>query len=594
METGFTISAEIIDLLGNGYKSAEYAIRELVDNAWDADAQTVKITVPETPPADFSSYELKVEDDGLGMRPHEVANEYLHVANNRHLLRGDATPGERTVKGRKGIGKFAGLYVGALMQVDTKAGGVLTHFTFDREILQHAVQAKQALDRIKLPVVETACEPTEHGTTITVRGLRQTLVQPSPERIKRLLVQEYGRSEGFQIIVNGEILDLTALHGQAFEYTDTLPDVGPVRLRFVIAHSRQPLRDAGIGLRVKTKLVGKPSFYEVRSKIPELPKNLLRRVYGDVEADGLLDFVTAQWGELSEDTRAYQALAAFVQGWLEIALRGFFQTELTIIKAKISKHLEKELQKLPEHRREFARKAVERVLRRFYDLPTERVLDIVNFIIKSAEQDDYYEVLRLLEKARRSEVLMLTEALNEFGLVEVTRTTSSALARLEFLDALQQLANTQTTTEQVMHEAIAKNLWLLGPAYSLLISNETLRTTVKKVTGQDKYSGQNGAKRPDLLLTNDYQGKYTLIEFKRPSHTITHDDIAQAAKYRQELTNYLASGALVELLVIGGKQDIDSRYASPTAHAAVETFDGLIGKAGTMLRWLTKELATAR
>jgi len=593
METGFTVSAEIIDLLGNGYKSSEYAIRELVNNAWDADAQQVWITLPSTLPTNLDDYELVVKDDGLGMRPQQVASEYLHVANNRHLLRGDLTPGERTVKGRKGIGKFAGLYVGVLMQLDTEADGTHTQVAFNQEILRQAVQNKQALEKVKLPLLETACDKAAHGTTITVRGLRQTLVQPSPERIKRLLVQEYGRTEGFAIWVNGELLDLTALQGQAYEWSESLPDVGSVRLRLVVAHGKQPLRDAGIGLRVKTKLVGKPSFYGVRDRVPELPKRLLRQVYGDVEADALFDQITPHWNELPEDTRAYRALAEFVRSHLEIALRQSFQTQLAMAKARLQKHLNKELQKLPEFKRDFARRAVEQALRKFYDLPDEKIWAIVDVVLTAVERDDYYFVLQTLQRARHAEVSILAEALADFGLVELTRTARSTVARLQFLESLQTLADNPRTTEQVMHEAIAQNLWLLGPDYASLISNQSLRSTVKKITGQDNYSGASAAKRPDLLLAHSYQGRYLLLEFKRPSHTITHADIAQAAAYRQELTTHVGSGARIDLLLIGGKQNIDPQYGTGTSGVQVETFTSLISAATARLEWLTQELMTA-
>ncbi len=249
METGFIVSPEIIGLLGNGYRAAEYAIRELIDNAWDADAQHVWITLPNSLPTDLSKYELSIADDGAGMGPHELSSYYLHIANNRHTLRGDFTNNGRQVKGRKGNGKFSGIYVGTTIIVSTKANGRSSQFEFNREVLQQATQENQALDRIKLNLFENQCAVDEHGTTITVRGLRETLIQPGIERLKRLLVQEYGRTEDFSIIINGELLGLTGLQGQSFEYTENLPAVGAVRLSFVISLGKQPLRDAGIGLR---------------------------------------------------------------------------------------------------------------------------------------------------------------------------------------------------------------------------------------------------------------------------------------------------------------------------------------------------------
>lgn len=317
---------------------------------------------------------------------------------------------------------------------------------------------------------------------------------------------------------------------------------------------------------------------------------MLRRVYGDVEADSLFDLITPHWDELPHDTRAYKALAEFVQARLEGALRGAFQTELSIAKARLQKHLNKEHQKLPEFKRDFARKAVEQAIRKFYDLPEDKLVTLVSFILNAIDRDDYYFVLKLLEEAKHSEVSMLAEALAEFGLVELTRTKQSITARFSFLESLRDLADKDTTTEQVMHEAIANNLWLLGPNNSALVSNQSLRSTVKKLTGQNKYSGNDATKRPDLLLNRDYQGRYLLIELKRPSYTITNLDIAQAANYRQELLPHIKSGAQIDLLIIGDKQDVDAR-SMPTAHTRVETFNSLISAATNMLEWLSKELA---
>ena len=39
----FNVSSRIALLLGESYKKIEQALKELVDNSWDADAKTVRI-----------------------------------------------------------------------------------------------------------------------------------------------------------------------------------------------------------------------------------------------------------------------------------------------------------------------------------------------------------------------------------------------------------------------------------------------------------------------------------------------------------------------------------------------------------------------
>ena len=65
--------------LGESYRSSEYALKELIDNAWDAEATEVQITLP----AILSEEPIVVEDNGSGMKPTEVRNEYLNIASPR-------------------------------------------------------------------------------------------------------------------------------------------------------------------------------------------------------------------------------------------------------------------------------------------------------------------------------------------------------------------------------------------------------------------------------------------------------------------------------------------------------------------------------
>jgi HSP90 family molecular chaperone len=114
----FQVDPRLATLLGESYRSTEQALKELVDNAWDADAANVWITLPGAMTLD----PIIVRDDGTGMTEREVRQEYLKVARDRRANKGERTPGKRRlVKGRKGIGKFAGLILAEVMTVETSA-----------------------------------------------------------------------------------------------------------------------------------------------------------------------------------------------------------------------------------------------------------------------------------------------------------------------------------------------------------------------------------------------------------------------------------------------------------------------------------------
>ncbi|HYU03279.1 MAG TPA: ATP-binding protein, partial [Jatrophihabitantaceae bacterium] len=59
----FSVDPRLIELLGAQYRSTEEALKELVANAWDADATEVSISLPE--PLTISP--VVVADNGYGM-----------------------------------------------------------------------------------------------------------------------------------------------------------------------------------------------------------------------------------------------------------------------------------------------------------------------------------------------------------------------------------------------------------------------------------------------------------------------------------------------------------------------------------------------
>ncbi len=108
----FKVDPALTKILGESYSSVESAIKELIDNAYDAYATKVNVTIPEF----FENSQVVIIDDGDGMTANDIKDQYLRIASSRFSRKGDTTIGKkRKVKGRKGIGKFAGLTVANVM-----------------------------------------------------------------------------------------------------------------------------------------------------------------------------------------------------------------------------------------------------------------------------------------------------------------------------------------------------------------------------------------------------------------------------------------------------------------------------------------------
>lgn len=580
----FKVDPRLATLLGEGYRSSEEALKELVDNAWDADATTVRISLP----GEMTNAPIVVDDDGTGMTEKEVREEYLFIANDRKSRKGEVTPGKRRrVKGRKGIGKFAGLISGDTMVVETRARGKQTRLQVRKQDL---LGVMQDLEQIDLPIQVDACGEDEHGTTITLTNLNQKLEFPSEEKIRQILIRDYGREEDFTIEVNGQKLSIEDIPGETVTKTVELPNVGPVTLRFTISTDKKALKQSGIAVRVDGKLVGRPTPMGLESD-EEIPGKLLKRVYGEIEADGLADEVTADWGAIIENSKAFQEMTAWAAEQLKESVEDTFKNEVNLQKARLKKQVQERLAKLPENRRSAAEHAINKVLKRFYGESEDRITTVVGLMLDAFERDEYWVVLQKIDDSTRADVARLADILGEFGLVDLAIIGNQARGRLRFLDELDGLAASSQTVEAQIHKAVEDNLWVLGADYVLLASNQTLRRVVDQWADK-KFSGPRANKRPDLLLAQGLRHRYVLIEFKRPSHALNRDDEAQVAGYRDDLVPHV-QGDRIDVVLLGGKRSTSVSSQYDTAGLTVLTYNDVISEARAQLDWLLQQLGAA-
>jgi hypothetical protein len=132
---------------------------------------------------------------------------------------------------------------------------------------------------------------------------------------------------------------------------------------------------------------------------------------------------------------------------------------------------------------------------------------------------------------------------------------------------------------------LAKNLWVFGAEFSLIVSNSTLANTIKKYT-DEKFTGPRAQHRPDLLLLTQLGQRYKLVEFKRPSHTLDRRDVSQAEQYRDDLISLLQP---IDVMVIG--KEFDPRMlVNMQANVTLASYTHLISRARAEFQWLLGEL----
>ncbi|RZT98236.1 histidine kinase/DNA gyrase B/HSP90-like ATPase [Advenella incenata] len=573
----FQVDSRLATLLSQEYPSSERALKELVDNAWDADAVQVSVNLPKP----LTGGAIVIRDDGSGMTEEELRRHYLNIASDRRTRRGERTAGKnRPVKGRKGIGKFSGLMAAATMTLETRARGRLCRITLRLDDLSRV----EDIEQLDIVLHSEPCALELHGTIITLSDLHQGLAYPDANRLRQILLQDYGRQDDFSITVEDKRLDVDDVSGHYEEQEHALPNVGKVKLRFSISDRKSGLRQPGIILRVDGKTVGRPGFFGLDQR-DDFPPKLLRKLYGEIEADGLRDHITAGWDAAVENSELLREVEAYVQPILRETYEQQYWQDIQLAQARLQKTILTRLSALPEHKRSFADQAIKKILDKYYGEPESKVEPVVNVLLEAMERSDYRILLEHIDAATPGDIAGIAERLNDFGLSEMAILVQQATARQVFLDQLDKLVHDTTTSEAMMHKALERNLWVLGPEYSLFSSNITLRRQVEDMLGKT-YTGTKADKRPDLLLNENLSGKYLLIEFKRPGHALNHDDYLQAVSYRHELSKFIS--ASIQVLVIGGRRSPDFPTTDREPQVDVRVFSQVISTARRQVEWLLR------
>lgn len=576
----FKVDTSLTSILGENYRSTEAAIKELVDNAWDADSAQLKITMPEP----FAKAEIIIEDNGSGMTEKEIRNEYLFIARSRTSRKGEITPlKKRKVKGRKGIGKFAGLLVAGEMQLISKARGIETTVTIVKDEI---LKWKDDLEKLDLKISTKNCSKEDNGTTIILRQLNQNLNFPNPVRLSQILLTEYGRENGFDIMINDKSLDIQDLVGFSENGTATTKLAGEINYSFTISEGKKNLKQSGIAIRVKGKIIGRPTYFGLEEE-EDIPKMLLKKIYAEVEVDGLADDITADWGAIFENSKKLEEVKKLIKPKIKKALQDTYSQQIHLAKTKIENKISKDLQQLPTHKREFAKRSLDKVLKSYYNESDEKINTIISVVLDTIEKDEYHEVLSNIEYSSTKKTKDFAKALSQFGAVESSLVGGQTKNRSTFLDFFKRLISNEKTTEKEVHQSFENNLWLLNEQFSMMASNATL-SKISKDFLAPKFKGDKKNKAPYLILCQDYKNNILLIELKSPNHTIGKTEQTQAEKYRKVLKTMFPNSEIT-ILIIG--KDIAPKMNASSENGAVilNNYNDLVTSAKDRLNWLAKQ-----
>jgi hypothetical protein len=263
------------------YAESVELIRELVNNAYDADATEVHVLITDE--------EVRVEDNGLGMDL-DGLREYFTIGTPDKRLHPKSPRFGRPRIGQFGIGKFATLSACERFMVFTQRGPFGAEVVFDKQAWESAG------DRWDLPMrLVTPDLARGDGTTVTLSRLRRRFDQMEVER--RIIESVPLGAPDFAVFLNGRRMMPLRLPGHRISVLDGTP-FGAVYGEIVIV----PVHLASttdVGIEIKVRRV------TVRRDLFGMEGRDASRIKGEVHADFLP--VTADRTGFVRDSDEYRA-----------------------------------------------------------------------------------------------------------------------------------------------------------------------------------------------------------------------------------------------------------------------------------------------
>ncbi len=257
-------------------------IRELINNAYDADASEVKVFI--------NDEEIVVEDDGVGMDINGL-KQYFSIGSVLKRNNPKSQKFGRDRIGEFGIGKFASLSACSRFEVWTKKGDFQAKVIFDKE------EWGKSRDKWHIPLeTEEIDHRLKDGTKVTLKGVTKKFNIADVE--KRIIEAVPIKAPNFAVYLNNHKIKDRFIAGHKIPFLEGT-EYGIVYGEIIItSQSEQDISEAGIECKVKQVTITRDFF-----GLEKLVKNIAR-IRGEVNADFLP--ITSDRTGFIKDTPQYK------------------------------------------------------------------------------------------------------------------------------------------------------------------------------------------------------------------------------------------------------------------------------------------------
>ncbi|MFN3727573.1 MAG: ATP-binding protein [Allosphingosinicella sp.] len=607
-ELVMTISLNALEHLGiNLYSNIPAVLSEIVANAWDADAENVKVVI------DKGAETITIEDDGTGMDRDGVIDRFLTVGFKRRDVLGGKTPKGRSPMGRKGIGKLSIFSIAQVAEVYTIVGGEKTAFRMDREVIRKAIAgAGQA--SYKPDEIGNWPADLKKGTRIVLSKISRSLSGMTVEGLKRRVARRFaviGPKNDFNVTVNGNVIgpEDRAYHN-ALQYLWTYGDQTEfVKLCKNLERPaddrstavKDALKKAGLSLTGWIGTVAKPDQLKdedgdnlnrlavfMRGKMAQediLDEFGQKEIYADyvigelhceeLDLDSAGDIATSSRQSLKQDDPRFEALRTIVLAELR-NIAGRWSEWRRTDGAKAAATVPAVSDWLGQLTGDTKKKA-------------ERWIGRLN-TIRSNDEGDKKELLKAsilaFESYRRKEELDRLEDLKDESIEHILEIFKSiddlelsyygqiVKLRIGVIRTLQDKLK-KNDKELVLRDYIFDHLWLLDPSWERTKGSEHAETLVQKFLDDNtaKLKGKAKTARIDIGYRTT-GGKHVIVELKRASVAVPVDELArQIRTYRDGAKKILEKTTYknwpIEIICLLGKPPPEWNDASGTGPTGV-------------------------
>lgn len=305
------------------YAESIELIRELVNNAYDADATEVRVQI--------SKDKIVVEDNGTGMNEKGLW-QYFNIGSPEKRLSPRSPKFGRKRIGEFGIGKFASLSAADEFRVSSKKGKFVRLVIFNKKDWE-------GTDKWELPVEKREASAFEKdGTKVILSKLKREFNLSDVERVLKESVPL--RAKHFAVFLNNQRITPGYIPGRRIPIVQKTI-YGDISGDIIVTLSPRLIREPGIackvkGVTIKRELFDLGAFYSLG----------LNRITGQVNADFLP--ITSARDNFIKDSPEYQLFYKIMRSHLEKVLRELKAFSDKKSKKKTTKILQEVMKKVRE------------------------------------------------------------------------------------------------------------------------------------------------------------------------------------------------------------------------------------------------------